>query len=129
MTKKKRKIYVVCPVRGRAVAEHTFITDYVKKLEKAGCEVYLPGRDTGIEELPSNGWGIILKNEEMLRWANEVHVIYSRTSQGSAYDVGFARALKKRIVLVRRNAIEALAQQAGDGFAAALLEMEKESQR
>ena len=123
--KKHRRIYVICAVRVCEPDQTAFVRDYVAQLEAAGHEVYLPGRDTGIAELPENGWGIVQRNEERLRWADEVHIVYSRTSQGSAYDLGFARALHKPIVIAQRAIVRALAK-GSDGFAVAMLEMEKE---
>lgn len=85
---KKKKIFLICPVRNFDEEEQKKIEEYVKNLENQGHEVYWPIRDTnqddpiGIEICTDNGWAII--------WADEIHIWWQPESEGSKFDFGMS---------------------------------------
>lgn len=98
-------IYIICPVTHLNANESYKIDAYVKKLEQSGHEVHLPYRDT---YQGSIGGGILqcAQNRDAIANADEVHVFWNRTSEGSKFDLGIAFAMRKPIVLINSIKIE-----------------------
>ena len=82
----KKKIFLMCPVRGASEETTRKIAAYVRKLEEGGAEVYWPARDT--DQVDAVGVRICHDNGRALRKAGEVHIWYDAGSQGSIFDLG-----------------------------------------
>ncbi|MCH7759218.1 hypothetical protein IID20_02590 [Patescibacteria group bacterium] len=79
------KIYIICPVRNRTKQEEKEINAYVADLEEQGNEVREPSRDTVQED--EIGLRITEEHEEDIIWADQVHVWWNPSSEGSCWDV------------------------------------------
>lgn len=86
-------VYLVCPVRNATAEQTEAIRAYVEKLEAEGHEVYWPARDT-VQEDEFNGWQVCEQNACAIIAADEIHIWWDRTSQGSVFDLGVAWALR-----------------------------------
>lgn len=93
-----RIIFLICPVRNVDTVTQSAIYDYVQELERQGCRVYWPLRDT--DQGDTIGLRICSANKDALAAATEVHVWYDPQSQGSLFDLGMAFMADKRIVCV-----------------------------
>ncbi len=89
------KIVIICSVRDGTPSE---VYDYVEGLERSGCQVYLPPRDTPQDD--STGLNICLRMCQQIRLADEVHIFYDKDSQGIHFDMGCAFALGKKWKLI-----------------------------
>lgn len=89
----KTSVYLVCPVRNASPEQTTAIAQYVHELEAKGYEVYWPARDT-VQEDETNGWQVCLENARAILKADEIHVWWDASSQGSAFDLGMAWMLR-----------------------------------
>jgi hypothetical protein len=98
--RKKRKVYIICPVRKATPEITTQIQDYVTELENQGCEVHFPPRDVEQDD-PSGGYNICMAHRKAMLESNEVHIFWDRESTGSHFDFGMAFALGKKIKLVK----------------------------
>jgi len=96
----KKKVFVICSVRGMDDNYRQKLEQYVATLESNGCEVHLPHRDTNQE---ASGLDICLQNSRAIREADEVHIFYSSKSQGTHFDMGVAFGLRKKIVIVENE--------------------------
>lgn len=96
----KKNIFVICTVRGASEEYKTKLEDYVSELEDLGHKVHLPHRDTN-----QNARGIDICGENMraIMGADEVHIFYNSTSQGTHFDMGVSFALGKPIVIVENE--------------------------
>lgn len=111
----KMKIFLICPVRGIPDEEMEVIGEYVKKLEKVGHIVHWPLRDTNQDEDPI-GLRICGQNRMAIYQANEIHIWYSKGSQGSLFDTGMLFAFEligaiessptRRIILANPEAVQ-----------------------
>jgi nucleoside 2-deoxyribosyltransferase len=97
------KVFLICPVRGATDKETKEIDGYVKSLEDKGIEVYWPARDTC--QTDPIGYAICCANWNAIREADEIHVWYNPTSQGSLFDLGMAFELCKPIFLANRKSV------------------------
>ncbi|HQJ73753.1 MAG TPA: nucleoside 2-deoxyribosyltransferase [Candidatus Dojkabacteria bacterium] len=95
-----KKIFIICSVRGASPEYREKLESYVEDLEKRGCKVHLPHRDTNQQ---ARGYDICKQNMEAIRQADEVHIFYSSASQGTHFDMGVAFALGKPIVVVENE--------------------------
>ncbi|HSW64026.1 MAG TPA: nucleoside 2-deoxyribosyltransferase [Dissulfurispiraceae bacterium] len=93
-------IFIISTVRNADVDYRLSIERYVNNLECEGHVVYLPHRDT---DQNSNGLNICKSNKAALSQADEVHIFYRSTSQGTHFDMGMAFALDKKIVIVENE--------------------------
>ena len=76
---------------------HPLVSDYVKKLEANGRDVYFPFRDTPQNKsIPE----ILKANLKGIKWCDEAHVLWDGTSHGSLFDLGSAYALEKPIKVI-----------------------------
>jgi nucleoside 2-deoxyribosyltransferase len=92
-----KKVFIICTVRGASDEYKKKLEDYVAKLEKEGCEVHLPHRDTNQE---ASGYEICMQNTRAITLAHEVHIFYNPDSQGTHFDMGVAFANGRKIVIV-----------------------------
>ena len=84
---KKKKIFLISPVRNADPDVMALVEAYVRDLETHGCIVHWPSRDTKQND-PTGGWNICLANFTKMFEADEVHVWYVKTSAGSLFDLG-----------------------------------------
>lgn len=89
------KIYLICPVEGHDMSETAPI---VKQLEAKGHTVHWPPRDTPQQDC-TGGFVICCHNEQAIREADAVYIVWDGTSRGSLFDLGMAFVLTKPIVL------------------------------
>lgn len=92
-----KKIFIICTVRGASEEYKKKLEDYVAKLEKEGCEVHLPHRDTNQQ---ASGYNICIQNTRAIAMCNEVHVFYNPESQGTHFDLGVSFAFGRKVVVV-----------------------------
>ena len=98
-----KKIFIICSVRNATDMYRHQLEGYAKLLEKNGCIVHLPHRDTD-----QNGTGlqICTENANAILDADEVHIFYDSRSQGTHFDMGVTFALRKKIVIVENEFVE-----------------------
>jgi hypothetical protein len=85
-----RRIFIICSVRDADDDYRAKLEAYADMLEENGAEVHLPHRDTDQEQ---SGLDICRQNAMAINLSNEVHVFYSKESQGTHFDMGVAFAL------------------------------------
>ena len=91
------KIYLICPVRLADTETQYKLSEYVKKLESEGHEVYYPRRDTP-QDL--DDFAVNAANRDGVRWCDEAHIWYMSESQGIHFDMGMAFILDKPLYVV-----------------------------
>jgi nucleoside 2-deoxyribosyltransferase len=97
---KQKKVFIICSVRGASDEYKRKLENYVDFLETQGVSVHLPHRDTN---QMATGLAICTENMNAIKEADEVHIFYSSTSQGTHFDMGVAFALNKKIVIVENE--------------------------
>ncbi len=124
--KKRKRVFLICPVRGITDEEKGKIGQYVARLERKGYEVYWPLRDTdqndpvGLRICEDNLWAIAK--------AHEVHVWWSGKSQGSFFDLGMVFALNtilgagKKVVLANPESVKETPEKSFQNFLLAISE-------
>lgn len=95
-----KKIFIICTVRGASTEYKQKLENYVSKLEQEGNIVHLPHRDTNQN---ASGFDICEQNANAIREADEVHIFYNGTSQGTHFDMGVSFALRKKLVVVENE--------------------------
>ncbi|HJV32688.1 MAG TPA: hypothetical protein VJ694_01550 [Patescibacteria group bacterium] len=119
-------IFLICPVRNASPEATASVQAYVKGLEAQGHRVHWPPRDTPQDD--PVGLRICRDNGRALLVAEEVHVWYDASSQGTIFDAGMlfmAVALlgfEKRVVIANP---EALPPSDGKSFRNVLLALAK----
>lgn len=102
------KIYIICPVRKLTNEEKNKILDYVNELEKQGHLIKCPFRDT--DQNDEIGLRIIEEHSQDILWANQIHIWWNPTSEGSIWDIAQAylatRLMRKKIILINPENIE-----------------------
>jgi len=94
------KIFIICSVRGSSDEYKTKLEDYVSILENSGNTVHLPHRDTN---QTATGIEICTENMNAIKNADEVHIFYNSSSQGTHFDLGVAFSLNKKLVVVENE--------------------------
>ena len=79
-------IFLICPVRNVSEETTRQIAAYVSGLESQGHRVHWPPRDT--DQNDPIGVKICRANGGAMARADEVHVWYDKSSQGSVFDLG-----------------------------------------
>lgn len=108
--KEPREIFLICPVRNVPPETLEKIKKYVANLEKDGCDIYWPYRDTNQVD-PSGGLEICRTNFDKIMHAKEIHIWYDETSGGSKFDMGGVFMLvemlgwNKKIVIANESEI------------------------
>jgi hypothetical protein len=92
------KIYFICPVRRANEKTTAFAANHVKKMEKAGHEIFWPQRD--VDQNDETGFNIVTTELIAINMCDEVHVYWDKDSKGSHFDLGAAMIAGKRIVHV-----------------------------
>ncbi len=108
-TQPKKKVFLICPVREADEALKKLLNDYVAKLEVQGYEVHYPTRDTEQDD-PTGGYYVCRTNLTAMMRANEVHVWYDESSNGSKFDMGGLFMLhvigfRKKVVIANEHLI------------------------
>ena len=84
------KIYIICPVRKITEHEKKVILTYAQTLERDhNSVVRVPFRDT--DQNDELGLRIIQEHEDDIIWAEEIHVWWNATSEGSLWDFAQTR--------------------------------------
>ena len=96
----KKKVFVICTVRGASEEYKNKLETYVADLERIGIDVHLPHRDTNQS---ATGFEICTQNANAIHDADEVHILYNSASQGTHFDMGVAFAYCKPIVIVENE--------------------------
>ncbi|MDD3101544.1 MAG: hypothetical protein PHE59_00120 [Patescibacteria group bacterium] len=104
-----KNVYIICPVRKLTDQEKERILNYVEDLEKKGYIVRCPFRDTPQED--EVGLRIVTDHEiNDILWADEIHIWWNPTSEGSLFDFAQARMLshikENKIILINVDEIE-----------------------
>jgi nucleoside 2-deoxyribosyltransferase len=95
-----KKAFVICTVRGASEEYKNKLEAFVQELESNGYNVHLPHRDTNQDV---SGLDICTENCNAIREADVVFIFYSKTSQGTHFDMGCAFALKKKLFVVENE--------------------------
>ena len=118
------RVFVICPVRNVDEQTNRLIHQHVLELEEKGYQVYWPFRDT--DQSDTNGTAICTANREAIYSANEVHIWFDSTSQGSLFDIGmtfaFLRNTKKKVVLINKDCVTPTAHKSFSNVILGLLE-------
>lgn len=121
---RKKRIFLICPVRGISDEEKELIDKYVEKLENEGYKVHLPYRDT--DQNDKIGLRILKDNTKALQKADEIHIWYNKNSRGSIFDFGEAFILGKPIIIANPEAVKPTEEKS---FENVLLELHKENNK
>lgn len=111
MSKKSKRVFLICPVRNATPEQVQRMNDYISKLETSGTKVHYPARDTMQDDV--TGYWICNDNTQAIREADEVHIFWDPQSTGSLFDLGAAFALKKPLTIVN---VEDLVRTEGKSF-------------
>ena len=98
------KVFIICPVRGMNEKERSHLETYVTALEKDGHVVHYPPRDT--DQGDPVGLDICSQNKRALLEADEVHVYWNASSEGSKFDMGMAFAADKPIHIINKEDVQ-----------------------
>ena len=98
----KMKIFIICTVRGATEEYKKKLEDYTKSLENEGNIVHLPHRDT---KQDARGIDICMQNATAIKEADEVHIFYNSSSQGTHFDMGVSFALGKKIIIAESEEV------------------------
>ena len=109
MPGKKKRIFLVCPVREVETEMNVKIGEYVEKLRKKGYLVHWPYHDTNQDD--PVGTRILLDNVKAIFESDEVHFWFDKNSAGSHFDLGVTFTLlclgyKKKIVFANRKSVK-----------------------
>ena len=95
-----KKVFIICSVRGASQKYRYRLENYVSGLESQGIKVHLPHRDTNQN---ASVFEICEENARAVRDADEVHIFYSSSSQGTHFDMGVAFANNKKLIVVENE--------------------------
>jgi len=110
-----KRVYIACPVRNATKKEIEFLTEYVKDLEAKGYDVHFPHDKEDVNQDDPVGINICDTHAEALLKADEVHIYYNPTSEGTIFDLGMAYILRRirqktgedlEIKLINRDVVE-----------------------
>jgi hypothetical protein len=100
----KLDVFIICPVRNVDAETSRRIGLYVTKLEAQGKKVYWPARNT--DQIDPMGMRIMKDNRNAMLKANEIHIWWDPTSDGSKADIGALIMLlffkTKKVVLINK---------------------------
>ena len=116
--RKRKKIFILCPVREIASPVITILAGYVARLEAAGHRVYWPYRDT--DQVDPIGLRICRDNRRGMRRSDVVYVCWDKESKGSHFDLGIAFVLGKPLVLINSDQVRRTEKKSFDNVLLAL---------
>lgn len=99
-----KKVFLICPVRDANPIQKEKMESYISDLENNNVSVHYPARDTNQND--SVGFRICTDNKNAIINADEVHIFWDKTSQGSLFDLGIAFALNKKLKIVNIEELE-----------------------
>ena len=82
----KKRIHIICPVRGVTVGQMLEMDAYAARLRAEGYQVHYPPDSVNQED--ETGFNICLGHFNSMIEANEVHVFWDLSSKGSHFDLG-----------------------------------------
>lgn len=97
---KKKRIYLICPVRQCTPEQKKEIDQYVEALETQGHWVHYPPRDVD-QTNDDGGLRICREHRTAMLTCNEVHVWWDPRSTGSHFDLGMAFMLQEILLILR----------------------------
>ena len=83
------KAHLICPVRNCTPETKEFLDQYVVKLEEQGYTVHYPQRDVDQTD-DGIGFTICDAHRKAMLEADEIHILWDKTSTGSHFDFGMA---------------------------------------
>jgi hypothetical protein len=106
--------FLICTVREADKNDLEFINDYLIKLKEEGKAVYYPAEDT--EQVDSSGgYQICSDNCQAIMNSKEIHVYWTKKSEGTKFDLGIAfgehRTKGKNIILANRSQVERIVEE------------------
>jgi len=110
-----RSAFFISPVAGVIDGKNPVLIEklrrYVVSLEKEGCEVHWPLRDTEQVD-PTGGYTICRTNFRAIIDKDEIHIWYDESSGGSKFDMGGVFMLcemiraEKKIVIANEDEVK-----------------------
>ncbi|MCI1648787.1 MAG: PfkB family carbohydrate kinase [Bacteroides sp.] len=100
---KKRRVYIAGPFF--SIAERWLINETRQALVNFGNKVFSPMHDVGIipNIIPEEEIDIAQKDLQGLRKSDVILAIVSNLDPGTLFEIGYARALKKKIIILAQN--------------------------
>jgi len=95
------KIYLICPVRKATHGQQRLLEEYVYQLRQKGHEVYYPPNDNPYEHTDTIGVDICLDLKRAIEEADEIHIYWDKSSEGSLVDLGMIFMAEKPIKLIK----------------------------
>ncbi len=121
----KKKIFIICPVRGATKKEKKLIEKHISDLEEEGHKVYYPPRDTNQDD--PIGLRICFDNRNAIKRADEIHVYWNGKSSGSLFDLGMCFMYGKLVFLINNKDVKRDAKKGKKSFQNFLLALERKS--
>jgi len=122
-----KKIFIISPVRNISKITERQIRVYVSKLQEQGHLVYWPLDHT--DQNDKVGLRICHDNRKAIWEADETHIWFDSSSEGSGFDLGmyfaFLMFSKKKLVIANKDHVFRMPDKS---FNNVILELEKASQ-
>lgn len=98
------KVFLISPVARATKEVNEKISAYIGGLERRGCKVHWPFRDTNQDD-PTGGYEICKTNFKAILGADEIHIWYDESSGGSKFDMGGVFMLVKMLGVKKKIVI------------------------
>lgn len=102
----KYDVFIISPVRDITSEQSDEISHYINGLVEKGKTVYWPVINTNQTD-NTYGYNICAQNRRAMERSKEIHVYWDKTSRGSIWDLGMAFALRKNILIINLEDVEA----------------------
>lgn len=100
----ENKIFLICPVRNATDEQRKWIEDYVSDKVRDGYIIHAPHLHTRQTDM-LGGYSICKQNAEAIASSNSISIYYDQSSNGSAFDLGVAYALNKKVEILNKEDI------------------------
>jgi|SRR3989338_5924601 len=105
----QKRIFLICPVRDADESLKLALGRYVARLEARGFQVHYPAWDTKQDD-PTGGYDLCRTNFRTMLDAEEIHIWYDESSNGSKFDMGgvfmmHMLGMRKNIVIANEDHI------------------------
>jgi len=97
----EKRVFLICPVRDATKDELEFLDNYVNKLESDNFNVHYPKRNT-IQNYRF-GFNICSQNRLAIEKADEVHIYFNPSSNGSFFDIGMTFMAEKPLYVINKE--------------------------
>lgn len=87
----KKRIHIICPVRGMTPEQKHEMEEYVMLLRSEGNRVHYP--PDSVDQTDPIGYNICLRHIDSMDQSDEVHLFWDINSYGSHFDLGMFFAL------------------------------------